>query len=120
MSYVDGFLLPLAADKLDDYRRLAELAASVWKEHGALDYKECVLDDDGSDEVRPFMEAAAAAEGETVVFAFITYKSKQHRDEVNEKVMADPRMGEMSMDSVPFESRRMAFAGFNTIVEWQD
>ncbi|MEQ9021570.1 MAG: DUF1428 domain-containing protein [Pseudomonadales bacterium] len=120
MTYVDGFLLPMATDKIDDYRKLAELAAGVWNEHGALDYKECQLDDDGIEGVRSFKPAADTAAGETVIFAFITFKSREHRDEVNARVMADPRMNEMNMDSVPFESRRMAYAGFRTIVEWQD
>ena len=118
MSYVDGFLLAMSADGIDDYRKLAELACTVWKDHGALDYKECLIDDDAPDGLRSFRDAANASEGEAIIFAFITYRSREHRDEVNEKVMADSRMSGMSMDSVPFETKRMAFGGFKTIVEW--
>lgn len=118
MTYVDGFLLPIAADRIEEYRRLAELAAQVWKEYGALDYKECVLDDDRIAHLRAFADTAGAREGETVIIAFITYASKADRGAINEKVMADPRMAAITSEQVPFDDKRMAFAGFQTLVEW--
>lgn len=118
MSYVDGFLLPISEDRIDDYKNIAGLACEVWKEHGALDYKECVLDDTNIGHLRPMAEAAGAREGEAVIFAFIVYESFEARNEINEKVMADPRIANMDSTNVPFDDKRMAFGGFQTIVEF--
>ncbi len=118
MTYVDGFVIPLAKDKLDDYKRMATLGAEVWKDHGALDYKECLIDDDNVTGLRPFAEAAGASAGETVVFAFIVYASKEDRDAINAKVMADPRLAKFAEESMPFDMQRMAYGGFQTMVEW--
>lgn len=121
-TYVDGFVLPVPTDKLEDYRAMSAKAAVVWKEYGALDYKECVLDDTTPAEgLRSFPEIAGAKEGETVIFAYIVYNSRAHRDEVNAKVMADPRLQEMcpmsNPDAVmPFDPSRMACGGFQAIV----
>src|SRR5262245_21084737 len=113
--YVDGFLLTVPRKKLEAYRRMARKGCKIWREHGALDYKECVGDDMNIKGVRPFQRAAAAKAGEVVVFSFIVYKSRAHRDKVNAKVMKDPRMnGDMS--DMPFDMKRMCYAGFKTLV----
>ena len=92
MATTDEFLLPLPKKNIQTYRRLAEQAAKLWREHGALEYRECIGDDLTGCGMVPFPQAAAAKKGETVVFAWIVYKSRAHRDRVNKKVMADPRM----------------------------
>jgi uncharacterized protein YbaA (DUF1428 family) len=127
MTYVDGFVLPVPEDKIDDYRKMASGAGAIWIEHGALSYKECVIDDaapaipEGAPEgfkMARFHDIANAKSGESVVFAFITYKSRDHRDEVNAKVMNDPRMkdGCAGME-MPFDHTRMAYGGFKAIVD---
>lgn len=118
MSYVDGFVVPVPKDRLEDYRKMAEAASIVWKEHGALDYKECVLEDlTGNDFTMTFPRAVQSNDNETIVFAYIVYKDRAHRDEVNKKVMADPRLGEgCNPDNMPFDCKRMAYGGFKTIV----
>lgn len=119
MSYVDGFVIPIEGDKLERYKQLAETACLVWKEHGALDYKECVVDDDNIEGVRSFAEMSGAGEGDTVIFSYIVFKSREHRDEVNEKVMADPRIKEgCTPEDMEFICKRMAYAGFRTIIEY--
>lgn len=120
-SYVDGFVLPVPKANLEAYKQMASTAAVVWKEHGALDYKECVLEHARIEGMFSFLDLAGAKEDETVVFAFIVYKSRAHRDEVNAKVMADPRLNEMCPDknpaaAMPFDITRMAYGGFQTIV----
>lgn len=117
-KYIDGFVLPLPKDKIDAYRSLAERACAIWKEHGALDYVETVGDDlDVKDQVS-FTQLAGAVATETVVFSYIVYKSREHRDAVNEKVMADPRIHEMCDPENPlFDFHRMAYGGFRTLVE---
>ena len=117
MTYVDGFVLPVPENKIEKYRKIAKKAGKVWREHGALDYKECVIDDDSIHGMRSFAEAAGAKKGETVVLAYIVYKSRVHRDQVNKKVMADPRITEQGPDKMPFDCKRMAYGGFKTIVE---
>lgn len=115
--YVDGFVLPLPKDKVEKYREIAEKASKVWLEYGALEYRECVGDDLNIQGVAPFTRIADAGEADTVVFAYIVYNSREHRDEVNAKVMADPRMSEMcSPDDMPFDCSKMAMGGFKTIV----
>ena len=116
--YVDGFVLPVPKDKIEIYRSIAEKASKIWKEHGALEYRECVGDDLDVKEQVPFPRIAGAGAEDTVVFAWIVYKSREHRDEVNAKVMADPRMNEMCGDGgMPFDCSKMAYGGFKTIVE---
>lgn len=116
--YVDGFVLPLPKDKIEAYRKIAEQACQVWIEHGALEYRECVGEDLEVKEVVSFTQIAGAKPDETVVFAWITYKSREHRDEVNARVMADPRMACMGDGGeMPFDCKRIAYSGFTAIVQ---
>jgi len=116
--YIDGFVIPIAQDKLEAYRAMAEKAAAIWKEHGALDYVEAVGDDlDVKDQV-PFPKLASAQDGETVVLAYIVFESRAQRDAVNAKVMADPRIQAMcDPANPPFDFKRMAYGGFRVIVQ---
>ena len=116
--YVDGFVVPVPLKNLDDYRRMAERAGKVWMEHGALQYCECVADDVKPGKVTSFPQSVQLQEGETVVFSWIVYESREHRDAVNAKVMDDPRMKDM-MDpkSLPFDGMRMFWGGFKAILE---
>jgi len=119
MTYVDGFVLPVPKKKLDDYKKLARKAARIWKEHGALEYREAAGDDlqcEGGP--LPFPKLAGAKKDETVIFSWITYRSKAHRDQVNKKVMADKRLAAMVSDpkKMPFDCSRMAYGGFKVIV----
>ena len=116
--YVDGFVIPIPSDKVEQYRAIAEQAGKIWREHGALDYCECVGDDLNVADQVPFTTLSGAAEGETVVFSWIKFESREHRDAVNAKVMADPRMGGMCDPAeMPFDCKRIAYGGFRTIVE---
>lgn len=118
MHYVDGFVLPVPSANLDTYKQMAELAGSVWKEHGALQYWEAVADDVQPGKVTSFPQAVQLKEGEVVVFAFIVYRSREDRDEVNKKVMADPRLKDMmTPESLPFDGMRMFWGGFKGLVE---
>lgn len=119
MAYVDGFVIPLKRANLEAYRKLAEKGAAVWMEHGALDYKECVLEDSPENEWNTTFEKTVRTNAdETVIFAYIVYKDRAHRDAVNAKVWADPRMQEgCSPDNMPFEVKRMAYGGFTGIAE---
>ncbi|MEQ9562037.1 MAG: DUF1428 domain-containing protein [Woeseiaceae bacterium] len=116
--YVDGFVLPVPRKNINAYRRLSRTAGKVWREHGALEYIECVADDVKSEKVTSFPQSVKLKRGETVVFAWIVYKSRAHRDRVNAKVMKDPRLGSMmDVKSMPFDSKRMIWGGFKSIVE---
>ena len=118
MHYVDGFLLPVPADKLETYRRIARKAGKIWLEYGALEYCECVGDDlEPQGGMLPFPRLTKVKPGETVVFSWIVYKSRAHRDRVNAKVMQDPRMAKMMDMSMPFDVKRMAYGGFKVIVD---
>ena len=118
MSYVDGFVLPVPKDKMDAYKALAEKVGPIWIEHGALQYMECWGDDlEDNGFSLTFPQMVEPKEGETVVFSYIVYKSREHRDEVNAKVMADTRMKDGDkMPDMPFDCKRMAYGGFKTIV----
>jgi uncharacterized protein YbaA (DUF1428 family) len=118
MRYVDGFVLPVPRKKLKEYRRIAQKAGRVWRDHGALEYLECVGDDLKTKMGVPFPRMAKAKSGETVVLSWIVYKSRGHRDRVIAKVMKDPRMATM-MDpkSMPFDVKRMAYGGFKTLID---
>jgi uncharacterized protein YbaA (DUF1428 family) len=117
MSYVDGFVLVVPKRKLAIYKSMARKAGKIWREHGALDYRECVGDDLKVKMGLPFPKLAKAKPGETVVFSFIVYKSRAHRDKVNAKVMADKRlMGPGMPKEMPFDIKRMAYGGFKTLV----
>ncbi len=119
MKYVDGFVLPVPKRNLPAYRRLALLASRVWRDHGALEYRECAGDDLNTKMGLSFPRRMKLKRGETVVFAWIVYKSRAHRDRVNAKVMKDPRMAKMMADSgsMPFDVKRMAYGGFKVIVD---
>jgi len=116
--YVDGFVVPVPTAKLDAYRQMAERAAKIWKEHGALQVWECLGDDVKPGKVTSFPQAVQLKDDETVVFSFIVFESRAQRDAVNEKVMSDPRLKDM-MDPkrMPFDGMRMFWGGFETIVE---
>jgi uncharacterized protein YbaA (DUF1428 family) len=117
MAYVDGFVLPVPKKKLSAYRRMARKASRVWIDHGALEYRECAGDDIQVKMGLPFSKLAKLKPGETVVFAWISYKSRAHRDRVNAKVMKDKRMNEMcDPNDMPFDFKRMAYGGFKVIV----
>lgn len=114
MPYVDGFLVPVPKANLEKYREVATLAGKIWMEYGALDYHETVADDVKPGEVTSFPQAVQLKDDEVVVFSWITYKSREHRDEVNAKVMADPRL----KTDCPFDAKRMMFGGFKSIVDF--
>ena len=118
MSYVDGFVLPVPEKNLADYKRMARKAGKIWREHGALEYIECVADDVQPGKVTSFPQAVKLKPGEVVVFAWIVYKSRRDRDRINKLVMSDPRLADM-MDpkSLPFDGKRMFWGGFKKIVE---
>jgi uncharacterized protein YbaA (DUF1428 family) len=118
MAYVDGFVLPVPKKNMRIYRRIAQKAGKVWRDHGALEYRECVGDDLKVKFGVPFPRLAKPKAGETVVFSWIVYKSRAHRDRVNAKVMKDPRLAKM-MDpkKMPFDCKRMAYGGFKILVD---
>ncbi len=117
MPYVDGFILPVPTDKLAAYRRMARQAGKVWREHGALEYVECVADDVKPGKHTSFPQSVKLKEGETVVFAWIVYKSRKDRDRINAKVMQDPRLAAMmDPETLPFDGKRMFWGGFKTLV----
>lgn len=118
MSYVDGFVLPVKTAKIAEYRKIAKLAGKIWREHGALDYKECIADDVQSGKYTSFPQSVKLKSDETVFFSFIVYKSKADRNRINKKVMSDPRLAHM-MDpkKMPFDLKRMFWGGFKTFVD---
>jgi uncharacterized protein YbaA (DUF1428 family) len=118
MSYVDGFIVAVPKKKLAAYRRMATKAGKVWREHGALDYREWVAEDVKVGKLTSFPRSVKLKPGETVVFSWITYKSRAQRDKVNAKVMADARLKSM-MDpkSMPFDTKRMIYGGFKRLVK---
>ncbi len=117
MPYVDGFVLPVPKKKIEAYRSIARKAGKIWREHGALDYMECVADDVKPGKLTSFPQSVKLKTGETVVFAYIIYKSRAHRDRVNAKVFKDPRMAAMcDPGDMPFDAKRMFWGGFKTIV----
>jgi uncharacterized protein YbaA (DUF1428 family) len=116
MEYVDGFVLAVPKKKLAEYKKMAKLGSKVWRDHGALDYRECVADDVPFGKRTSFPRSVKQKAGETVVFAFITYKSRKHRDAVNKKAMNDKRFANMDPKKMPFDTRRMFWGGFKTIV----
>jgi uncharacterized protein YbaA (DUF1428 family) len=117
MPYVDGFVLPVPQDRLGDYRKIARKAGKVWMEHGALQYMECVADDVQAGKSTSFPQAVKLKPGEVVVFSWILYRSRAHRDKVNKLAMADPRIAGMGPEAMPFDGKRMFWGGFKPIVE---
>lgn len=118
MAYVDGFVLVVKSSKLAAYKKLAKLAAKVWKEHGALDYKECTLDESPEGFGMPFAKLTKAKRGEVILFSWILYKSKADRKRILPKVMSDKRLTcDPSGKDMPFDMKRMAAGGFKVLVE---
>ena len=118
MKYVDGYVLPVPKKKLQAYRRIAQKAGKIWRDHGALDYKECAGDDLNVKWGVPFSRNMKTKPGETVVFAYIVFKSRAHRDRVNAKVMKDPRLAaSMEASAMPFDMKRMVYGGFKVLVD---
>jgi len=118
MAYVDGFVVPVPKKKLQVYRNMARKAGKIWREHGALQFRECVADDVKVGKRTSFPRSVKLKAGETVMFSYIVFKSRSHRDLVNAKVMKDPRLADM-MDpkAMPFDAKRMIYGGFKVLVE---
>lgn len=116
MAYVDGYLLPVPVKKVDAYRQIARKAGRIWKEHGALQYWECVADHMETGFGVPFPKRVKVKPGETVIFAWVVFKSRAHRDRVNAKVMKDPRIAGMDACKNTFDYKRMSWGGFEPIV----
>ncbi len=116
--YVDGFIVPVPKKNLDAYRRMAQKSGKIWREHGALEYRECVAEDVKVGKLTSFPRSVKRKPGETVVFSWIVYKSRADRDRINAKVMKDPRLANM-MDpkAIPFDAKRMIYGGFEVLVE---
>lgn len=118
MKYVDGYVLPVPKKNLNAYARLAKKAGKVWRDHGALDYKECAGDDQNVKCGVPFPRQMKLKPGEKVVFSYIVFKSRAHRDRVNAKVMKDPRIQSMAdPKNMPFDVKRMVYGGFRVLVD---
>jgi len=118
MPYVDGFIVPVPTKSLPAYRRLARKAGKIWREHGALEFRECVADDVKAGKLTSFPQSVKLKPGETVCFSWIVYRSRRDRDRINAKVMSDPRLADM-MDakSLPFDAKRMIYGGFKVLVD---
>ena len=117
MPYVDGFIVPLPKKNLTAYRAMAKKAGKIWREHGALDFKECIAEDVKVGKLTSFPRSVKLKPSETVVFSWITFKSRAHRDRVNAKVMKDKRIAGMDPKDMPFDGKRMIYGGFKIIVE---
>jgi len=117
-NYVDGFVIPIPKKNVAAYRRIARKAGKVWRDHGALEYRECIGEDLSGKMTSSFPRGIKTKSGETIVFAYIVYTSRAHRDRVNTKVMKDPRIAAMcDPKDMPFDCARMLYGGFKTIVE---
>lgn len=116
MPYVDGFVIPVPKKNVQAYRRIALKAGKIWREHGALEFRECVGDDLAVKGMVPFSRRMKLKPGETVIFSWIVFKSRAHRDRVNAKVMKDPRL-DMDPKSMPFDVKRMLYGGFKVLVD---
>ena len=118
MRYVDGFVVPVPKKNMQAYRRMALKAGKVWREHGALEYVECAADDVKPGKLTSFPQSVKLKAGETVVFSWIVYKSRAHRDRVNAKVMKDPRLASMmNPKTMPFDGKRMFWGGFKVMFD---
>jgi uncharacterized protein YbaA (DUF1428 family) len=115
MRYVDGYVLPVPKKNIAAYKRMATLAATVWRDHGALEYRECVGEDLAAKWGMPFSRTLKLKRGETAVFSWVVFKSRAHRDKVNAKVMNDPRL--KVPEKMPFDMKRMVYGGFTVLVE---
>jgi len=117
MAYVDGYVVPVPKKNLDAYRRMAQKAGKVWRDHGALEFRECVADDVKPGKRTSFPQSVKLKLGEIVIFSWIVFKSRAHRDRVNAKVMKDPRLTKMmNPKALPFDARRMFWGGFKVLV----
>jgi uncharacterized protein YbaA (DUF1428 family) len=118
MQYVDGFVVPVPRKNLRVYRQMAQKAGKIWREHGALEYRECIAEDVKMGKLTSFPRSVKLKPGETVAFSWIVYKSRTHRDRVNAKVMADRRLTSMmNPKAMPFDGKRMIYGGFTTLIE---
>ena len=118
MPYVDGFVVPVPRKNLDAYRDMALRAGRIWMEHGAQQFRECVADDVKSGELTSFPQSVKLKDDEVVFFSWIVYESRAKRDEVNDKVMKDPRMKDMmEPQHSPFDGKRMIYGGFDVLVD---
>ena len=116
--YIDGFVIPVPKKNVNVYRRMAQKAGKVWRDHGALEFRECVGDDLNIKMGKPFPRGIKTKRGETVLFSYIVFKSRAHRDRVNARVMKDPRLAKMmGSKAMPFDVKRMMYGGFKTIVD---
>jgi uncharacterized protein YbaA (DUF1428 family) len=115
--YVDGYVLPVPKKNLPAYRRMAKAASKVWRDHGCLEFRECVAEDTDVKFGVPFPRLLKLKPGETAMFSWITFKSRAHRDAVNAKVMKDPRIGRMMTGKPPFDVKRMVYGGFEVMVD---
>lgn len=118
--YVDGFLLPVPKANVEAYRRIAQAAGEVWREHGALEYVESVADDVQPGEHTSFPQSVLLKDDETVIFAWIVYASREERDRINAAVMQDPRIAGMDPQQMPFDAKRMMWGGFQAMVDLHD
>lgn len=117
MTYVDGFVVPVPKKSLEAYRRMARKAGKIWREYGALEFRECVAEDVKVGKWTSFPRSVKLKPGETVVLSWITYKSRKDRDRINAKVMKDPRLADMmDMKALPFDAKRMIYGGFEVLV----
>ena len=117
-QYVDGFIVPVPKKNLDAYRRISQKAGKIWREHGALEFRECVAEDVKVGKLTSFPRSVMRKPGETVVFSWIVYKSRADRDRINAKVMKDPRLAKtMEGKDVPFDAKRMIYGGFEVLVD---
>ena len=117
MNYVDGFVIPVPKKKLASYRSMAKLSSKVWLDHGALEFYESVGDDVPYGKRTSFPRSVKLKRGETVIFSWIVYKSRKHRDQVNAKVMKDKRLAGLGIKDMPFDGKRMIFGGFKVMVD---
>jgi len=117
-NYIDGYVIPISRDRLDDYKHLVEAAASIWKEHGALAYREYIGDDMNREGTSSFTDLIAATDEEVIIFGWVEFASREARDQANEKVATDPRMAELIKSSnADFDAVRMAYGGFQAFVQ---
>lgn len=117
MAYVDGFVIPVPIARLAAYRAMARMGSKVWMEHGALQYVECIADDVAPGKQTSFPQAVRLKPDEVVVFAYIVFRSRAHRDQVNKRAMDDPRLKRWGPENLPFDGKRMFWGGFKTLVQ---
>lgn len=117
MPYVDGFVVAVPKKNVDAYKRLARKAGKIWKEYGALEFRECIADDVKKGKVTSFPQSVKLKPNEVVFFSYIVYKSRRDRDRINAKVIKHPLIAKMGMDDMPFDGKRMIYGGFKVAVD---